>query len=96
MKEYVVDRAEGGLLVCFAGDGDRLTLSCKAGSRPALPRPEGWRVFVFGSPAASRPYLRIAGAVIAADGRCALIMPPDGERAAAVRERFENIFKKST
>ena len=100
MIEYVADRYEDGSLVCFAesgaADGERspdagrLTLCC-----PAIPRPEGRRVLLFEALGAAA-YVRVADAISTPDGKAALILPPDRAREAAVRSRFEKIFKNRT
>ena len=91
MREYIADRLEDGVLVCFDADGDRLALPC-----PRLVRPEGRRVLVFGAIGAATPYVFVSGAVAAPDGASALIFAPDEKRRAATKARFGEIFKKST
>ena len=97
MREYIADRWEEGVLVCFA-DGERyadcaarLSIPC-----PRVPHPEGRRVLVFDAIGEAYPYVRVEGAIALPDGKAALIMPPDEAQESAVRERFGNIFKKRT
>ena len=67
--------------------GMRLMLPC-----PAIPRPEGRRVLLFEALGAAA-YVFAPGAISAPDGKAALILPPDDAREAALRTRFEKIFK---
>lgn len=97
MRGYVADRWEDGALVCCA-DGEsgrdcseKLSFPC-----PRVSRPEGRRVLLFEALGSSLPYVRVAGAIALPDGKAALIMMPDESRLAAMRSRFDEIFKKRT
>lgn len=81
-----------GTLICFSEDGEeRLCLLCR---RPV--RPEGRRVLFFEALGTAFPYVHVEGTLGTADSRSFVLLPADEKKNAAIRERFDNLFKKGT
>lgn len=87
MREYIVDRREGDILVCFDGEAE---LHFPAPAKPG--RAVGERVLVFESNPG--PYVDLSpspGILLLAE---IYLIPPDEKRTASVRKRFDSILEK--